>query len=241
MATDLIPFEINNTAGSNEPELPSNLESGSFSWFPLTDMERDNLGQIIKLVWPEYPELTSQSLPMAEFIADIDNFHTVFINKDVLSSNANYDSIELNTILDEANRNITFVKDYLKERYGIENFRLKFPKFGIIKTSNNSYALPRNFSDISTRMEMLINAMEEEQFTTQTYGLAYWQNLYDRILELQRKTQRNTGKKSMVVNDKATLRSRVDRGFRILKKIIEGNYYDNPVPVLIAFGYMRKR
>ncbi len=245
MATsDLIPFEItNNSSDNGNEELNSAVATGTTyqTWFPTNDADRDYLAQSIKEAWEEYQHMNPTALPRLEFIKDADDFHQVFMNKDLTQSDASLDSVEFNELINEANHSQVFVKDYLKERLGLDKYRMHFSKFGMIKSSNNSYSLPRTYNEICTRLEMMINALTEYGFTTQTYGVAYWQELYDRIVALQRKTQRNSGKKSMMVRDKSELRDRLDRAFRIIKRTIEAFYYDNPEAVLRYFGFIRER
>ncbi len=207
---------------------------------PVTDIKIKDLAQVIASNWKLNPQIT---LLWTEPNAFEDSAHLFDTSLDERLKTGGSRAVvtnDLKTLNVKIDRHIDFVKDYLKEKYGKENYYSYFPQFGIIKYGN-SFILPPDHNKRSEAMKLLLQAITTNELQDRTYGLAFWQDISQKYDLALKSTISTDGSIAGLVKTKNEHRQQLVKTLNALIHAIKANYPDTWASVLREWGFQKEK
>lgn len=147
---------------------------------------------------------------------------------------------DLNNLNSTINKHVDYLKDYLKEKYGKENYASHFLQFGIV-LKGTTYTFPANRNNRREALRQTLLALQSNELQDKTYGLAFWQQIseqYDTALSLSISTD---GSMAGLVKTKNELRQNIEKTLNALIHILKGNYPDTYANVMREWGFQKEK
>ena len=152
------------------------------------------------------------------------------------------------------NAHISYIKLYLTAEYGKENASSYYGQFGLerkkstyVADSNGTEKTKTNYrisSDRNLRLEALeriVQAMQQHNFTTQTYGYSFWSDIYNEYDQLTKGIVGAASAISTAVSNKNKCRDLIIKTLNSLLCLLKANYPDDYKSVIRTWGFQKEK
>jgi len=207
---------------------------------PATDLNLKDLAQTIASSWKLNPALTLVWTNATAFEDSALQFGNSLGQRIVTGGGRAVVTNELKNLDTTINKHVDYLKDYLKEKYGKENYASHFLQFGIV-LKDSSYKFPADRNSRNQALKQTLLALEANHLQDRTYGLAFWQKIseqYEAALNLSITTDGNV---AGLVKTKNEHRQYIVKTLNALIHILKGNYPDTYANVMREWGFQKEK
>jgi hypothetical protein len=148
-------------------------------------------------------------------------------------------SLELSKLDKEIDKNIEYVKNYIKDKFGIEDSKTYYAQFGIESTKAASYKLLSDRDGRIKSLKKLVKALTDYEMTTQKFGKPYWEQILLTYEPLVNKTIQTDAEITEKVKDKNKILEEVRKTLSSLMKLIEAHHPDDYEAVWREWGFQK--
>ena len=224
--------------GTPLPEVTTKKRSAANT--PASDLDIKDLAQTIASSWKLNPALTLVWTDATTF----DNTALLFGNslgqRMVTGGGRAVVTNDLKNLDATINKHVDYLKDYLKEKYGKENYASHFQQFGIV-LKGTTYTFPADRNKRNEALKQTLLALQATHLQDRTYGLVFWQQLseqYDAALNLSISTD---GSVAGLVKTKNEHKQHIVKTLNALIHILKGNYPDTYPNVMRVWGFQKEK
>jgi hypothetical protein len=228
MSTDETPVVAPGTKKSKTAAIPS------------TDQSLSGHSVIVAETWALKPDITLRWTTPADFAATVNRFKTSLGERLTTGGGRAAVTNEMKSLDVTINKNLDYIKGYLKDKYGKENYTSYFPQFGITVRGNN-YIFPNDRDKRLAALKLTIEALTANGLQDMKYGLAFWQDIlsrYETALKLSIITDSNV---AGLVSTKNEHRKLIRKTLNALVHSIKANYPDTYASVLREWGFQKEK
>ena len=207
---------------------------------PADDLNLKDLSQSIAASWQQNLPITLIWTTPAAFATTVNLFDASLGQRLTTGGGRAVVTNQLKALDKTINEHTDYLKTYLKDLFGKDNFTSYFPQFGIAK-ERKSFVFPADSNMCSAALKMALEAIAAHGLQDKTYGLAFWQSLsqeYDAALKASVDTD---GSVAGLVKTKNEHRQQIRKTLNALIHIIKGNYPDTYASVLREWGFQKEK
>lgn len=207
---------------------------------PAADVNMKDLSAEVLTTWKQKPEITLLWTNPSKFEITTTQFTSTLGQRQTTGGGRASVSNNMKTLDKTVNVNTAYLKDYLKELYGKENYTAYFPQFGIIQ-QGKTYVYPADRNKRLASLQLTIKALASNGLQDKKYGLTYWQDIatrYEAGLKLSVTTDSSVAN---LVSAKNEARKQIQKTLNALIHIIKGNYPDTYASVLREWGFQKEK
>ena len=212
----------------------------SVSNIPAKDIDQRDLGLSVSAAWKINPHVTLLWITQAEFEQKVKAFDTTLTQRITTGGGRTAISKELETLDKTIDKNVEYLKGYLKEKYGKDNAPSYYPQFGLEKVGK-SIMFPRDRNKRSEALGQTLLALESNGIGTEKYGTASWQPIKERYDVLLTSAKQTDGSVSEKVGTKNQLRESIILTQNALIHILRGNYPKDYKNVIRTWGFQKEK
>ena len=212
----------------------------SKSQVPQKDLDLANLGINVATHWATRPNITAQYITQADFLTVATAYKTAVGDSTRAGKTRPQISLRLRELDKEFNSTLTYVKDYIGEKYKKGNEQSYFAEFGIIRRGK-AWGLPADRDARIEELSHMLGALTTHGFASNTYGIAWWTPRISEYTELVKDAGNKDSTKSSAVSNKDQLKKQVHRVLKSLINIIKGNFDETWKSELRAWGYQKEK
>jgi len=207
---------------------------------PAADLNLKDLSLSVSAKWALTPAITLMWTTPAAFGNTANLFDTSLGERITTGGGRASVTNDLKSLDTKINQHTGYLKDYLKEKYGKDNFISYFPQFGI-SMRGKSYSYPPDRNKRSAALKLTLAAITANALQDRTYGLAFWQDIqtkYEAALALSVNTDSSV---AGLVSAKNEHRKQIQKTLNALIHILKGNYPDTYAGVLREWGFQKEK
>ncbi len=244
------PLRAPETGASTEGGGPAPRKPVKTDIIPEADAKLADLAVFAAGFWQEQPWLTLRFTTVAGFVAKATAYKQAVADRVRVGAERPGSKSRIDVLDAEINEHLYRVKGMLTDKYNKRTAPAYFGKLGIVRQAK-SFILPRERSQRSAALKLLVEGLDAEGFVTQTlpggqvvfpYGTAFWQPIATEYAQALQDLTEDTGDISDAVGEKDLLREAVVTVLRAIAKVLDGNYPDRKEykAQLRAFGFQRE-
>jgi len=207
---------------------------------PNPDADFADLNIYVAQKWEDNADLMLKWITQTVYKTKAEAFSAMVKQRKTVGGGRQSLTQELKQLDAEIDRNIAYVKNSLKEKYGKTEAFAYYPQFGI-EHVRQFYLLPRDRNQRKLSLELLKNALIAHGIDGQKYGSAYWNPICQRYNELMTQAQHTDSTVSNIVGDKRQLKAELRKVLNSLVLLIHCNYPDTYKSVLREWGFQKEK
>jgi hypothetical protein len=212
----------------------------SKAYTPSADISLKDLATTVAANWKLNPLMTLIWTKQSVFEDTVNQFNTSLGQRLSTGGGRSVVTNDLKNTDQKVKDHTEYLKVYLKEKYGKDDFTSYFPQFGIVKQGSN-YVFPADRNKRNEALKLTIEAIQAHGFAEKTYGLAFWQEIKDLYEVLLNTAVVTDGNLAGLVNTKNQHRALIVKTLNALIHIIKGNYPDDYAAVLRTWGFQKEK
>jgi hypothetical protein len=236
--------EITNPNPNPTPEENGQAEGGitpkTTGNIPTTDLDFANLNQQVAAHWAQTPQLTLLWTTQADYSTKASTFATTISQRMTTGAGRKSVTNDLKQLDSTINKNLIYLKNALKEKYGKEMSESIYPQFGIVKRGT-IYTLPNDRDQRLAALLMLKDALTVHQLTEHKYGTPFWNPIVEQYSTLKNNAGQADGTVSQMVGTKEQLKAELRKVLNALMLLIRANYPDTAKSVLREWGFQKEK
>lgn len=207
---------------------------------PRSDVDLGNVAADVSNKWMTTPGITLLWKPLPMFMAEVTQYNTTLGERKSTGGSRKSLTGQLKALDKEIDLRTENVKGYLEEKYGKATAPDYYPAFGIVKTGK-IYKLPKDRNERLTNLDLMVAAINNEGFTSNTYGDAYWQNVRSNYTNLLTQAETTDSTVSGKVGTKNQLKKEIKKVLNALVLVIKANYPDTWKQELRVWGFQKEK
>lgn len=230
--------------GNTEPEGTGLTDAGSqpktTGNIPKTDLDFATLNQLVAIRWTQTPQLTLLWTNQADYSTKANTFAATLSQRMTTGAGRKSVTQELNQLDATINKNLIYLKNALKEKYGKEMSESTYPQFGITKVGR-TFMIPKDRDQRLAALLMLKEALTVHQFTEHKYGSSFWNPIAEQYATLKSSAGQTDGTVAQMVGAKEQLKTELRKVLNALVLLIKANYPDTAKSVLREWGVQKEK
>lgn len=190
--------------------------------------------------WLQQNQITLLWTNQTEFAATTNQFSTLINQKQTSSGARKAMTDGFKTLEKKIRSHAEYLKVYLKEKYGKNEYVSYLPQFGIFK-KGSSYSFPIDRSKLKDSLKLCVAAVQNHGLQEKEYGLTFWQDIltdYESKLSLTNSADSSIAE---MVKLKTTCRAKLSKTLNALIHVIRGNYPDTYASELREWGFQKEK
>lgn len=216
------------------------ITSKTMGNIPTTDLDFANLNQQVAAHWAQAPQLTLLWTTQANYSAKANAFATTLSQRMTTGASRKSVTNDLKQLDSTINKNLIYLKNALKEKYGKEMSESIYPQFGIVK-NGKTYVLPNDRDQRLAALLMLKDALTAHQLTEHKYGTPFWNPIVEQYSTLKDNAGQTDGTVAQMVGTKEQLKAELRKALNALMLLIRANYPDTAKSVLREWGFQKEK
>lgn len=232
------PENPDDNSQSNQNQSNSNVESKTKSLIPKTTEDLLNLAKRVLESWKKHPEINlvwSSVEELEQKLKDLEDSYEARRNKMAKRSPV---VNELKNLEKEINKNLNYVKQFIAYKFGKQNAKSYYADFGIIKGVKNYY-LGDDRDQIEKSLKKLVDAVKHYNMDHEQYGKQYWQDVFDRYVELSRQNVGLVQESAGSSKNLTSLKNDIRKILAGVRDIIKAQNPQNYKKVLMEYGFIK--
>jgi hypothetical protein len=207
---------------------------------PASEADLTVLSRNIVEAWKKRPSFSLDWTSPQAFENAVSLFESSFSESKSTKGERSIVTVGLKEINAEINRSISYVKNYLADRYTKKEAPAHYPSFGIVK-ENRIYGLPKDNDNRLYALQQLVASVGASPFSDQRYGLAYWQDVLTRFEAAKSKAVESDSATSQHVNIKTEQKAVIRQTLNSLVLLIKANHPRQWRDELRVWGFQKEK
>ena len=207
---------------------------------PAADINMKGLSANVLSVWKQKPDISLLWTNSAKYEVTVTAFANSLNQRVTTGSGRAAVTNELKTLDKIIINSTSYLKNYLKEKYGKDSYTAYFPQFGIVQ-EGKVYMYPSDRNKRLAALQLTVKSIVDNGFKDNKYGQAYWQDILTRYEAAIKLSVTTDGSVSGLVSTKNEARKQIQKTLNALIHIIKGNYPDTYASVLREWGFQKEK
>lgn len=229
---------------SDDPVLtqqPGKSIAQKTSNIPASDLDFLTLAKNVSRAWQakEY-NITLVYATYSQFQQKVDLYESILTARIDEGGKRPGITVRLKNLDKKIDDGITYVRDYIAEKYSNQDATSFYAPYGIVK-ENNSWCIPRDRDNRLKALAMVVNAIAADGFEKKKYGLPFWSDIRDQYAALFEDAGNTDKTIAIKVSDKNVVKNEIKEILNSLISVIKGNFPTTYKSVLRNWGFMKEK
>jgi hypothetical protein len=190
--------------------------------------------------WEKAQELTLAWISQAEFKTCVNDFSSSLSTKNEKGGQRSPVTQKLKLVDKTINSSIKHVKGYLSEKYGEEEAKAYYPKFGI-EHSKRGYNLPNERLNRMQALKMVVPALKEEGLEDKKFGTQFWEPIVAMYTQYVDNTIDMDGSIAKHVGNKEHCKQQIRLALNSIIFLLRANYPGTYKSMLREWGFQKEK
>ena len=207
---------------------------------PISDVDFLVVAKTVETAWLANPNFQLIWINVSDYSLLLTSYETTYNARKQSGGLRPQYTRQLKELDKEMDKSLSFIKNYLADKFGKDNAISYYAEFGIEK-SKKGYTLPQDRNSRNTALSMLLTGIDTHNFTTMTYGKSYWQPIVTQYSQLLLQSQQTDSSISQNVGNKNYVKEQIREVLDALVLLIKANYPNTYKNELRNWGFQKEK
>lgn len=222
----------------NLPAAKSSAMPKSQRTTPVADIDFLSVAEKVSDTWMANPQITLIWKTSNAFQDEVKAYRDLLQDTRSSASQRPAQTNVLYTLDKDINIAVNEVKVYIRKKWKTAA-EANYYRFGIVKESGN-YRLPKDRDERRNALQLMIDAIKEDGFSTEEYGLAFWNAILANYTAALDVSNRTDGVVSSSSGAKNQMKSQVKKVLTALRLCLRANYPDTYRQIIRQWGWQKE-
>ncbi|MGL5936772.1 MAG: hypothetical protein ACRCZI_14250 [Cetobacterium sp.] len=207
---------------------------------PLSDADLLAVAKIVSSTWASNTAFTLIWISATDFNTLVTNYENTFNARKQGGGIRPQYTKQLKELDKSIDLSLRYVKNYISDKYSIQNAYSYYAAFGIEKI-NKVYQLPKDRNNRGNSLNMLLTAIDAHGFTNMTYGKDHWTPIVTQYLQTLQQSQQTDSNISQNVGNKNVFKEQITNVLNALLLLLKANYPDTFKNEIRTWGFQKEK
>ncbi len=220
-------------------DLTSVVTKRTSSRIPRSDANLLGMAKSILKTWEKNQAISMIWISFDDFTKKVTEFDTLINQNSNARNKRSPISYQLGLMDRAIDEKLSYVKNAIKNYYGIKNASSYYSSFGIEKRSRG-YILPHDRQKRILALQKMKEGVTNINLESDKFGIAFWTDIYDKYNNLISQTTDSVQDFSQIKSNKEVLKEEIITTLKSLIFVIKANYPHTWEDQLRVWGFLKE-